>query len=105
MSLLPEITYRIGGRQQAPLDESFKRSLQNKMLLRDGLLGDLLCWQCLHVLSNREQVRLFQVTVPTCCFQLNRVALLPSLAQLLFLPCGCVEVSLAAPAVAPSGKL
>lgn len=65
MSLLSEITYRIRGRQQAPLDESFKRSLQNKVLLGDGLLGDLLCWQCLHMLSNRGQVRLFQVTVPT----------------------------------------
>lgn len=93
-SQVTDITYRIRSRQQAPLDESFKGSLQNKVLLRDGLLGDLLCWQCLHMLSNREQVRLFQVTVPTCCFQLNRVALLPSLAQLLFLPCGCVEVTL-----------
>lgn len=62
-SKITEVTYRVGGRQQAPLDESFKRSFQNKVLFRDGLLGDLLCWQSLHVLSNKEQVRLFQVTV------------------------------------------
>lgn len=97
-------TYRIGGRQQAPLDKSFKCSLQNKVLLRDGLLGNLLCWQCLHMLRNTEQVRLFQVTVTTCYFQLNQVGLLASLAQLFF-PCGCVEVTLSASAVAPSGEL
>lgn len=98
-------TYRIRGRQQAPLDKSFKCSLQNKVLLRDGLLGNLLCWQCLHMLRNREQVKLFQVTATTCCFQLNQVASLASLGQLLFLPCGCVEVTLSASAVAPSGEL
>lgn len=79
-------TYRIRGRQQAPLDKSFKRSLQNKVLLRDGLLGDLLCWQCLHMLRNTEsRGGFFQVTVTTCCFQLKQVGLLASLAQLLFL--------------------
>lgn len=61
-------TYRIRGRQQAPLDKSFKCSLQNKVLLGDGLLGNLLCWQCLHMLRNREQMRLSQVTVTTCFF-------------------------------------
>lgn len=98
-------TYRIRGRQQASLDKSFKRSLQNKVLLRDGFLGNLLCWQCLHMLRNREQVRLFQASMTTCCFQLNQVALLASLAQLLFLPCGCVEVTLSASAVTSSGEL
>jgi len=80
--------YWIGGRQETSLDKSFKRGLQNKVLLRYGLLGNLLCWQCLHMLRKGGQVRLFQVTVTTHCFQLNQVALLANLAQMPFFPGG-----------------